>query len=386
MNQNPLRPLIAIACGGTGGHLFPGIAVGHELVIRGCDVTLLVSRKDVDQAAVKSVKNMAVVKLPAVGLSGWNIFPFAKAFWSSYQQSQTLFRDRVPAAVLGMGGFTSAPPILAGNKVGAVTFIHDSNTIPGRANRFLASRVRGAFVYFPETAQRLKNPNVTVTGMPVRPQFKSQDAADCRVKLGLDPHRPVLLVMGGSQGARGINDLVCSALFNLNTMAPQIQFLHLTGTEDFNRVRSAYASHRIKAVVHPFLDEMETALGAATAAISRAGASSLAEIAAMSVPSVLVPYPFAADNHQLQNARAFVAAGAGRLLEQGTARPEELVWLALELIGNVATRGAMINALHRWHNSGAAAAVAGAILFGAGLEEVGKAPSTAPGPSRIARR
>ncbi len=382
MQHNPARPLIAIACGGTGGHLFPGIAVGHELVIRGCDVTLMISRKEVDQQAVKSVTNMAVVRLPSVGLNGWNILPFATAFWKSCRISAETFRSRVPAAVLGMGGFTSAPPILAANKLSVPTFIHDSNTIPGRANRWLAPRVRAGFVYFPETATRLKSANVTVTGMPVRPQFKPMDARACRSQLGLDPHRPVLLVMGGSQGARGINDLVRNALSNLSTMAPQLQFLHFTGNEDYERVRAAYASHRINAVVHPFFDRMEIAMGAATAAISRAGASSLAELAAMQIPSALVPYPFAADNHQLQNARAFVEAGAGRLLEQGTAKPEELVWIVLELVCNPRTRSAMINALQRWHHPNAAAAVAAAVLFGAGLEDAGKAQASPPSGRR----
>jgi len=381
MPSAPAKPFIAIACGGTGGHLFPGLAVGHELVIRGCDVTLLISHKDVDAAAVKSVTDMRVVKLPAVGLAGWNVLPFALAFWQSLRQSRRLFAPRPPAAVLGMGGFTSAPPILAGREAGAATFIHDSNTIPGRANRWLAPRVKGAFVYFPETRARLRNPNVTVTGMPVRPQFQRQDAAAARTKLGLAPDRPVLLVMGGSQGAKGINDLVLRALFNLVTMAPQLQMLHLTGAADFERVRAAYAAHRARAVVRPFLDEMDLALAAATAAISRAGASSLAELAAMRVPAVLVPYPFAADNHQLHNARAFVDAGAGRLLEQGAARPEELVWLVLELTGNVVTRGAMANALARWHSPNAAAAVAGAVLFGAGLQDAVKPSVPARTPS-----
>jgi UDP-N-acetylglucosamine--N-acetylmuramyl-(pentapeptide) pyrophosphoryl-undecaprenol N-acetylglucosamine transferase len=191
----------------------------------------------------------------------------------------------------------------------------------------------------------------------------------------------VLLVMGGSQGAKGINDLILRVLFNLVTMAPQLQILHLTGAADHERVRAAYAAHRARAVVRPFLDEMDLALAAATAAISRAGASSLAELAAMRIPAVLVPYPFAADNHQLHNARAFVDAGAGRLLEQGTAKPEELVWLVLELTGNVVTRSAMTNALARWHSPNAAAAVAGAVLFGAGLQDAVKPSVPARTPS-----
>lgn len=372
MPTAPAKPFIAIACGGTGGHLFPGIAVGEELILRGCDVTLMVSGKDVDQAAVKSISHMGIVKLPAVGLMGWNVFRFGLSFWQSRGQSRQLFDQRRPVAVLGMGGFTSAPPLVAARAMGIATFIHESNTIPGRANRWLAGRVNGAFVYFPETRERIQKAPVTVTGMPVRPGIQPLDAGACRRSLGLDPARPTLLVMGGSQGARGVNDLVLGALSNLTTMAPQLQYLHLTGATDHQRLQAGYASHRAKAVVHPFLNEMNLALGAATAVISRAGASSLAELAALRLPSVLVPYPFAADNHQLHNARAFVESGAARMLEQGGAKPEELVWLILELIGNRVTREAMGNALARWHNPAAAAEVAGAVLFGAGLKDLGK--------------
>jgi UDP-N-acetylglucosamine--N-acetylmuramyl-(pentapeptide) pyrophosphoryl-undecaprenol N-acetylglucosamine transferase len=123
---------VAIACGGTGGHLFPGLAVGHELVARGCDVSLLISPKDVDQQAVRGVAGeFNLVTLPAVGLTGRRVLKFAAASLRSYRAARTAFRPRPPQAVLAMGGFTSAPPILAGKRSGAVTFLHESNTIPG---------------------------------------------------------------------------------------------------------------------------------------------------------------------------------------------------------------------------------------------------------------
>ena len=144
---------VAIACGGTGGHLFPGIAVGHELVARGCDVALLISPKDVDQTAVRGVAHeFKVVTLPAVGLTGRNVLKFASASLKSYRAALAAFRGRPPAAVLAMGGFTSAPPVLAGKRLGAATFLHESNTIPGRANRWLAHVVDECFVGFPEAS------------------------------------------------------------------------------------------------------------------------------------------------------------------------------------------------------------------------------------------
>ena len=138
INNYSSKPLVAIACGGTGGHLFPGVAVGEQLLLRGCDVTLLVSPKEVDQQAVKSATGMGVATLPAVGMTRGKLLSFVAGFWKSYRAAKTLFRGRTPQAVLAMGGFTSAPPVLAGRACGAATFLHDSNTIPGKANRWLA--------------------------------------------------------------------------------------------------------------------------------------------------------------------------------------------------------------------------------------------------------
>ena len=194
---------VAIACGGTGGHLFPGLAVADQLMRRGCAVMLLISPKDVDQQAVRGVSGMEVVTLPAVGLERGGEIAFVRGFIQSYRAAAKLFKSRPPQAALAMGGFTSAPPILAARRAGARTFLHESNTIPGRANRWLSRVVRRAFVGFPTAAVRLHNRNVTVTGTPVRPCFQAREAGACRAALGLDPARPVLLVMGGSQGASG---------------------------------------------------------------------------------------------------------------------------------------------------------------------------------------
>ena len=355
-------PLVAIACGGTGGHLFPGLAVAEVLARSGCALSLIISPKEVDQQAVKSAVGMEIVTLSAVGLVNGQIGAFLRGFWQSYLAAKQMFRARPPQAVLAMGGFTSAPPILAGRKADAATFLHESNSIPGRANRWLAPFVRAAFVGFPTAARRLRCLTVEVTGTPVRPQFHSMDAGACRVALGLDANRPVLLVVGGSQGARGVNHLVTGALPLLAGQLPELQFLHLTGASDFDKVRDAYAAQKLKAIVRPFLSEMELALGAATAAVSRAGASSLAEIAAMRVPAVLIPYPSASDNHQFYNAWAFVESGAARMLEQEKATPEILVGMVKGLIEKPDQTASMKEALARWHQPDAAEQIAGQML------------------------
>src|SRR5690242_20515473 len=240
MNSSATRPLVAIACGGTGGHLFPGLAVAEQLTLRGCDVTLLVSPKEIDRQAVKSALErrpperrdavaaleravpgagapLASFTLPAVGLQNRNYFSFAGSFLKSFFAARKYFKQRPPAAVLAMGGFTSAPPVLAARKFGAKTFLHESNTIPGKANRFLSRFVDVAFVGFPEAAAELSAKRSEATGTPVRPQFSpaasvQHPASECRRALGLEPERPTVLVVGGSQGARGLNEMILATL------------------------------------------------------------------------------------------------------------------------------------------------------------------------------
>ncbi len=354
---------VAIACGGTGGHLFPGLAVARELGRRGCKVALLISAKQVDQQAVEGLRGMEVVTLPAVGLERGSFAGFAWGFLRSYIQARRYFRRSMPRYVLGMGGFTSAPPVLAGKVFGATTFLHESNTIPGRANRVLARFVDGAYVYFEQTAALLRARKIECVGMPVRREFlEPADPAAARAALGLQAHAPVLLVMGGSQGAAKINELMLASLSKLRHALPALQFIHLTGSRDLETTRAAYAAQNCPAVVRAFLGEMGRAMAAADVAVSRAGASSLAELAARRLPSVLIPYPLAAGNHQYHNARAFVQSGAARMVSQQSATPELLAREIVELIARPEAGSTMRRALAGWQGGDAAALMAERIL------------------------
>ena len=404
----PKTPFVAIACGGTGGHLFPGLAVAEQLRQRGCSVAVMISPKDVDQQAVKSVGGQAsacpdvtlkrepqpgapmeIFTLPAIGLQHRNYLAFAGSCWKSFLAARRIFRQRKPDAVLAMGGFTSAPPAWVGKDLGARAFLHESNTIPGRANRLLARFVDEAFVGFPEAAARLKARKITPTGTPVRLGFAPDarrplpDPA-CRAALGLDAECPTVLVVGGSQGAHGINEMILSALPLL--AGKPWQWLHLTGARDLERVKAAYAARGLRAVVKPFLAEMELALGAATAAVSRAGASSLAELAAVRLPALLVPFPAAADNHQFYNARAFEATGAARLFEQKGATPERVAAAVVELMENRDALFQMRAALAQWHNPKAAEQIAESILSAVFLSAGNLSAQSRPNPCPPAGR
>lgn len=379
MKGPPRKPVaVAIACGGTGGHLFPGLAVGWELVARGIEVDLLVSGKDVDREAVRGLRDMRVVTLPAVGLQGGNGPAFMAATWRSRRVAADAFRQRPPRAVLAMGGFTAAPPVLAGRSFGARTFLHESNVIPGRANRWLAHLVDACFVGFPEAAERLWHPRVQATGTPVRPEFTDLDPGACRAALGFRADVPLLLVTGGSQGASGLNGPASAALPALLDAVPGLQVLHLTGARDHRGCADAAVPFGRRVQVRPFLAEMDLALGAATLVVSRSGASSLAEMAAVGVPSILVPYPAATDDHQTYNARAHAGNGAAWIRRQEGWTAERMVADVRALLGDAAGLVAMRRAARAHHVPDAAAAIADGILRAIGVT----AAEPDGGPSR----
>jgi UDP-N-acetylglucosamine--N-acetylmuramyl-(pentapeptide) pyrophosphoryl-undecaprenol N-acetylglucosamine transferase len=236
----------------------------------------------------------------------------------------------------------------------------------------LARLVDLAFVGFSQAASRLPAGAVRVIGTPVRSEFQPGSAAAARLALGLEAQGPVLLVMGGSQGANAINEAMLRCLPQLKQVLPALQFVHLTGLKDHERVRSAYQAEKLRAVVRPFLTEMELALDAATVAVSRAGGSSLAELAAMRLPAILIPYPYAADDHQFHNARTFVEAGAARMLTQEQLSPELLTLMIKELASDDRRRLEMKRTLVQWHKADAAACLAEAILRHVNLPACGE--------------
>ena len=345
--MNPLSRRVAIACGGTGGHLFPGIAVGDALVARGCEVTLLVSPKEVDQTAVKSAYGMDVESLSMIGLAG-NPLKFGCKFIRSTNSCRKLFFKKPPAAVLAMGGFTSLPPVIVGKIMGAKIFLHEANAVPGRAVRMLSSFADEVFVQFPDSLPRVLGVNVRATGLPVRATMEPVPKADARTVLGLADDLPVLLIMGGSQGAEAINRAVLGSLPYLAKLLPKIQFIHLTGNRNSDPIRLAYDTLGLRAVVRPFLTEMEYALGAADLVISRAGASSLAEFSSMELPAILVPYPSAVDDHQRLNARTFVEMGAARCFHQKQLTPSLLTQQLKDLLGRPVKLKKMGEAMKQW--------------------------------------
>ena len=250
--------LAVIACGGTGGHLFPGLAVAEELRDRGHEALLVVSEKAIDSLALGEHPEFRCEKLPSIGMPS-PLSPafvkFLKRSWESLRTCRALYRRHRPAVVLGMGGFTSAPPLLAGRLRGLPTLIHESNAIPGRANLLAARFVTRVLTGFAETARRFPRHDCAVTGTPVRRDLgEAQPREEALTRLKLDPDRPTLLVMGGSQGATAINQALFRAAPHL-TGAP-LQIIHLTGENDDRLAVANYQREGIPHYVAPFHHDM----------------------------------------------------------------------------------------------------------------------------------
>jgi len=318
---------VLIACGGTGGHLYPGIAVAEVLKARGHKVLLLISEKKIDALAASGHPDLTFTTLPSLAMPRpWSpkMIGFLRTLWTSYRACRKLIRQHQITTVLGMGGFTSFAPLYAGKKEGCQTFIHESNAIPGKANKLNARYASTILLGLdPCRSHFPAHPDIRTVGTPIRSNMSLPPDQDPYAFFKLNPALKTLLIMGGSQGARGVNRVVGSALPAFEQMG--IQLLHITGPTDYEEARNIYANHPLLPQhVAAFCHRMDLAYRVADLAIARAGASSLAELTQFGVPSLLIPYPHAAEDHQTRNAEIFARSGAARLLPEGTLNDQSL--------------------------------------------------------------
>lgn len=324
-----------VACGGTGGHLFPGLAVAEVLRGHGHEVMIFISEKEIDTLAVSKRGDFRLEKLPSIGLpSPFSpaILRFVRRFNESLNLCRAIYRKFNPQLVLGMGGFTSTAPVLAARMRGVPSFIHESNAIPGRANRMTARLVRAVLLGFKECAQFFPTVRTEVTGTPIRDDLKRIERTTALQELGLRDDLKTLLVMGGSQGATGINQAIIKSMSAFKDLP--LQVIHLAGARDEGLVADNYRRENIPAFVAAFHHQMEAVYSAADFAIARSGAASLAELAAFSLPAILIPYPFAADNHQTRNAEIFARGEAAIILKESELSGDVLARKIRELVGD----------------------------------------------------
>jgi UDP-N-acetylglucosamine--N-acetylmuramyl-(pentapeptide) pyrophosphoryl-undecaprenol N-acetylglucosamine transferase len=361
MEQKNGKASLVIACGGTGGHLFPGLAVAEEWTARGGEVLLLVSEKKIDQEARRKYPQYRFETIPAIGKPATfspKMLPFLWQLWRTMGRCGGLLKDVKADAVLGMGGFTSLPPCWAAKRAGLPAFVHDSNALPGKANRLTAKFCRQVFIGLEPARRFFPGKEVARTGTPVRAEMRELPTrAAAAAKFGLDPAKPTLLVTGGSQGARRLNSLVALAFADF----PEgTQVLHVAGPLDEARVAEE-AGGRAGYRVIGFCDDMPAAYAVADAVLSRSGASSMTELAFLGLPSILVPFPYAADDHQTRNGEVFAQAGAAFLEPEGALDAAKLAARVTALMSDLQTRGRMAQAARSLAVPDAAARVCDAI-------------------------
>ena len=348
---------IIIACGGTGGHLFPGIAVAQQLKAMGHRPLLLISRKEVDAEGSRKYGDLEFRTVQAIAkppLLSFRMPGFLWRFARTYLFCRSLIRSEKADVVLGMGGFTSLPPVLAAHRRGLRTYVHESNAMPGRANRLTARFCTAVLLGLKEAASRFPKSLCRVVGTPVRDEFLHMPSqAEARAALGLPAAPPLILVTGGSQGAQKLNSLMVDAA----KATPHVHFLIIAGKADCDRV-SALAGDAENISIMGFCANMPAAYAAADGVITRAGASTLTELSIVGKASLLVPYPFAADNHQFINARVFADVGAADLCEQKDLSVPRIRDFISRVILTPTERSSMQDSLRRQALPDAAAAIA----------------------------
>ncbi|MBP5790668.1 MAG: UDP-N-acetylglucosamine--N-acetylmuramyl-(pentapeptide) pyrophosphoryl-undecaprenol N-acetylglucosamine transferase [Kiritimatiellae bacterium] len=297
---------IIVACGGTGGHAFPGIAVAEELAKRGHDVTIWDSGRDVESSVMRSWQGK-IFSTGAKQLAAKNAFGILRSIF----KCRRAMKKAKPDVLLAMGSYSSLPPVLAAKAYGVPVVLHEANTVPGKAVEFLSRYAKVVATSFEMTSKYLKAKTVR-TGLPVREGISGGK------RFGFIPANSfVVFVTGGSQGAHAVNLLMSEAIVTAKVelekrepVSRPLYVIHQTGVKDEGFVMAAYARAGIAARVHAFEREMADAFASADLVVARAGASTCFELAACGKPSLLIPLPSAMRNHQHFNAEAFARAGA----------------------------------------------------------------------------
>jgi UDP-N-acetylglucosamine--N-acetylmuramyl-(pentapeptide) pyrophosphoryl-undecaprenol N-acetylglucosamine transferase len=323
-------PRVAFAGGGTGGHLYPAVALARALedLASHTQVLFLGGRRPLERK-ILAPTGYPHVALPSAPWAGARRAPrFAWEQLKGFVAARRRLREFEADAVVGLGGFVSLPGVLAARSLGVPVALFEPNAVPGRANQLLASLAAEAYVHFDET--QLACP-VVRCGTPVGPRaLTAPSQGEARARLGLPRRGTVILVMGGSQGARPINAWLEASL-GAGAAPGRVAFLHLAGNEEAAaELEKAYRAAGQPHVVLPFLHEMGLAYAAADVAVVRAGGATLAEVTAAGLPALAVPLPNSAGDHQRKNARAYAASGAGRWIEQNDLSPSTLRQLVAE--------------------------------------------------------
>jgi len=324
------------AGGGTGGHIYPAIAVAERIakLEPKAKIHLFVSTCDID-SQILTQTSFKYTRLPAKGFSArpGKLINFCTSFLKSYQIAKRAIAESKNPVVIGIGGFVAAPVCFAAHKLKVPVVLLNVDIVLGRANKIIGRWADEIFVQFEEAGQYFAHSSaaVHVVGCPLRSGFSNPEPDKVIEQLGLEKQKKILLITGASSGSENINDAVCSLLEKLSAFADDWQIVHLTGVGNYEKVKNKYSDAKIRHKVLDYYNDMPNLLPAVDLVIGRSGAVSVAEYAAASVPSICIPYPYHKDRHQYLNAGKLVEAGAAVIVDDLPERKDTAQWLWAEL-------------------------------------------------------
>jgi UDP-N-acetylglucosamine--N-acetylmuramyl-(pentapeptide) pyrophosphoryl-undecaprenol N-acetylglucosamine transferase len=345
---------IILTGGGTGGHIYPAVAIGQAIkkVWPQAEILYIGTRLGLENKIIPETGfPMAIIDV--VGWQRKLSLQAVEAGWKaakSFLASRKIIRDFSPQLVIGTGGYVCLPVVWAASHLGIATLLHEQNAMPGLTNRFLSGRVNRVLLTFPEAKQHFSpkvQKKLQVTGLPIRPAILSATREEGLEFLGLSPNKLTLVGVGGSRGAKSLNQamlLICRKYVG----DPRVQIVHLTGQLGFEEFQAELKKAGIDVgnngniIIKPYLHEMEYALACADLCIGRGGAAFLAEMTVKGIPGILVPYPYAAENHQEYNIRALVEQGAAEMILDKDLTGEKLGQKVEKILFDRITRERMV--------------------------------------------
>jgi len=325
------------AGGGTGGHLYPALAVAEQLTTLNSEVEIrfLCSSRPIDETILaKTPYEYNRLTAQGLGAKPTQWLQFARTFWHSAKVARAQIENSVNPVVVGVGGFASSPVCWTAHRMGLPVALINVDSVPGKANGLNARWAQAIFIHFQETTPafaRFRKPVVLVYGCPLRKGFCDPQPAKAIKELGLDKTKKILLITGASSGCQSINEAVAKILPDIEAYADQWQVVHLTGHRNYEDVSNRVRQGELLYYVLSYYDQMPDLMGAADIIIGRSGAVSVAEYAASGVPSICLPYPFHKDKHQYINAAKLVEAGAAIMVDDLPDLQDRSEWLWEEL-------------------------------------------------------
>jgi len=334
-----------VAGGGTGGHLFPGLAIAEELRRRNeMTEVIFVGTEHGIEARVIPREGYPIKFLRAEGMVGVSVPKRIKAMakiFLSFLDSYKIIKNMRPDIMIGVGGYASGAIILIAALMSIPTMILEQNCIPGFTNKILGKFVKAICINYQESIPFFPKEKTFLTGNPVRMHILKGSRESALRLFSLEKSLFTIFVFGGSLGARSINTAVVDSLNYMHDLKDRIQFLHQTGTKDYEYIRDAYRKLGYKGTIAPFIYQMGEAYAVSDIVISRAGATTLAELTALGKPAVLIPYPHAAGHHQDLNARKLFEMGAAKMIPESELSGKSLAHTVQELYENKTIRAEM---------------------------------------------